>query len=379
MSIRISCRLALAFIICTSTVARAQTDSSRSTQVAALVRVPVNQWGASVSVIDSAEISASTARTFSELLQARRPGLRVLRSGGLVSDGALVMLRGPTSLIGSNTPIVIVDGVRVDSRQYDQPIVNGAGVAPSRLDDILPDEIERIEVLSGPAAALYGDGAANGVILVTTKTGGPGPLRLSTRVSWTAMQSNTDFPANYQRVGTSPSTGQPVNDCSLVAVASGLCAPTGLNSWNPLEQASRFRSGNSVLGRLALGGSALGASLYAGVTASGQQGVVARDAADRIALRAKVSRELPGELRLEASGGSLREHARSGVDGNLDVPSNVIANGLLGIARDDANRGYSDGLFAQDSLFPAPRLRHNTGGVTLRWHPGTWFGAAAMI
>jgi TonB-dependent SusC/RagA subfamily outer membrane receptor len=326
--------------------------------------------------IDSTEISRSTAPTLSQLLQARRPGLRVLRSGGLVNDGALVMLRGPTSVLGANTPIVIVDGVRVDSRQFDQPLTLGAA-APSRLDDFLPEEIERIDVLSGPAAALYGDGAANGVILITTKPGSPGRLRLSSRVSWTTMQNSASYPANYKRVGTLPSTGQPVPDCSLAAVAGGTCTPTGLNVWNPLEQASPFRTGNSALGRLALAGSSLGTSVYAGVTARGRQGVLSHDGADRIAFRAKLARDLPGHFSLEASGGSLHEHARSAIDGDRYEAASVFANGLFGNAVDDANRGYGQ-ILPADSIYPASRLRHNTGGVTVRWQPGRWLEASIM-
>ena len=169
MTLRSSLTLAFAVLLRGVCVAKAQTDSSRSIPVAPLVCVPAHAWGAALSVIDSAAIAASTAPTLSELLQARRPGLRVFRSGGLVSDGALVMLRGPTTLIGPGSPIVIIDGVRVDSRQYDMPLGFGA-MAPSRLDDLFSEDIARIEVLGGAAAALYGDGASNGVILVTTKS-----------------------------------------------------------------------------------------------------------------------------------------------------------------------------------------------------------------
>ena len=369
-------RLAFAVVVCASTLAEAQTDSSRSTPIAPLSRVPASTWGAGVTVIDSAEISASTARTFSELLQARRPGLRVSRSGGLASDGALVMLRGPTSLIGSSEPIVIVDGVRVDSRQFDQPLDLG-GTAPSHLDDLMPEDIERIEVLSGAAAALYGDGAANGVILVTTKSGGPGPFRLTGRVSWSGSQKDTEFPGNYQRLGTSPSTGQPVANCNLVVVASGNCIPTALRTWNPLEQASPFRMGNAALGHVALGGTALGTSIFGGLTGNASQGVLPRDGTDRVGGRVKLSRELPGRFSVEASGGFLRGHARSAVDGNAVTESNVIGNGLLGAATDNANRGYLDYASA-DSIFPSRRFSHGTGGVTLRWRPVTWLTASAM-
>jgi len=160
-----------------SASAQSPSDSGRSVPIAPLTRIPAAAWGANVIVIDSAEIARSTAQTFSELLQARRPGVRVFRSGGMASDGALVLLRGPTSAVGASEPILIIDGVRADSRQYD--VLLGGPTQPSRLDDLAPEDIERVEVLDGPAAALYGDGAASGVILVTTKSGGDGSLRLS--------------------------------------------------------------------------------------------------------------------------------------------------------------------------------------------------------
>lgn len=357
---------------------RAQVDTGRSVPMAPLTRIRAADWGASVIVIDSAEIARSTAQTFSELLQARRPGVRVLRQGGMANDGALVMLRGPMSVAGSNEPIVIVDGVRVDSRQSDLPNNEiGSSVAPSRLDDLIPEDIERIEILSGPAAALYGDQAAYGVILVTTKSGDAGPLQLSGRATWDASQMRDVFPANYHRTGVSPTTGQPVADCSLGVVASGQCTPTGLDVWNPLQQASPFRTGNSARGHLAVGGSALGTSIFAGVTGDERQGTLPHDEASRLALRVKVSRVLPWRLGVEATAGYLRDNARIGVDGNTIFRSNVIGNGLLGSAVNDTNRGYFVGAGTPgDSLFPDQQLRHRTLGARLNWQPFDWLGAS---
>ena len=357
---------------------RAQRDSANVLPIAPLARAPSNGWGATVWVIDSAEIAKSTAQTFSELLQARRPGVRVLRSGGLASDGAMVMLRGPRSMMVGNEPLLIVDGVRVDSRQYDLAELAANSGAPSRLDDLYPEDIERIEVLSGPSAALYGDGAANGVIVVTTKSGGGGPLRLSGRVAWDASKTPDVFPANYQRLGVDPSTGQPVSYCALVVVAIGQCKPTGLDVWNPLEQASAFRIGNSARGHLELGGTALGTALFAAATGDQRQGTLPHDESARLGFRGKFDRALPAHLDLQASGGWLRDNARLGVDGNSTLNSNVLANGLLGRAQNDTNHGYRTGFGPPgDSTYPDDLLRHFTGSLALRWRPLAWLDAAA--
>jgi len=334
-------------------------DSARTVPVDPLVRVPVWASGASVIVIDSVEIARSTARTFSELLQARRPGLRVFRQGGMASDGALVILQGPTSVSAPSVPLVVVDGARVDSRQ-----------SPSRLDDILPEDIARIEVLSGPAAALYGDGSASGVILVTTKSGGDGPMRLSGRVTWDAAQARDKFPANYQRIGVSPTTGQPVSDCSLVAVENGQCTPTGLDVWNTLVQASPFHIGNSARGHAEAGGSTLGIRVFLGLTGDYREGELPHDAGSRVDARGKISRVFPWGFDLEANGLYLADEARFGSD--------IIGSGLIGTAQNDANRGYSSSTTESDSMIPSHNLRHATGGTRLRWQPASWLDASVM-
>jgi len=360
--------------------AQARPDSLRgdssSIPVAPLARTASRVWGVFVGVIDSSEIASSTAPTFSELLQARLPGLRVLRSGGLSSDGSLVLLRGPLSFFNSSAPVLIVDGVRVDASQADTVPLVGA-VAPSRLDDIAPEDIQRIEVLSGPAAALYGDGAAAGVIVVTTKSGGGGPLRFSGRVQFLSDLARDEFPANYRRVGTSPSTGQPT-DCSLPSVGAGSCTPTGLDVFNPLEQESPFRTGRSGLGQVALGGTTLGTRLYVSATGIHREGVLPHDQDGRLGARAKLTRDLPGHVVFQGTGGYLRDNARMALDGGYNVASDVISNGLIGFAESTRNRGYNQPVLT-DSLFPAHLLSHLTGGVSARWDPLSWLEASVLV
>ena len=116
----------------------------------------------------------------SNLLTAREPGVTGLVSGGLSGEGAKIRIRGNASLSQSNEPIIFIDGVRMNSGGG-YGIGNGGGGSPSRIDDIDPNTIERVEVLKGAAAAtLYGTEASNGVIQFFTKTGSSGTPR------WTA-------------------------------------------------------------------------------------------------------------------------------------------------------------------------------------------------
>ncbi len=124
----------------------------------------------------------------SNLLTAREPGLVGVIGGGLSGQGAAIRIRGNSSLSQSNEPIIFIDGVRMNNGASGG---NAGGGAMTRLDDIDPNTIERVEVLKGAAAAtLYGTEASNGVIQIFTKVGSQGAPR------WTfnAQQDAVQFP-----------------------------------------------------------------------------------------------------------------------------------------------------------------------------------------
>jgi hypothetical protein len=271
-------------------------------------------------------------------------------------------------------PVLIVDGLRVDARQADNMVSLGA-VSPSRLDDIAPEDIERIDVLPAAAGALFGEAAA-GAIIVTTKRGESGALRLTGRVTASTEMARDEFPANYRRLGTVPTTGQPNADCTVWAVAAHTCSPTGLDVWNPLEQASPFRAGHSAVGHLALRGTVLGTGIYGSVSGYDREGVLPRDQSSRLGFRTRLTRDLPGGLAADVFGGYLHDEARMGMDGGYLLNSDVISNGLTGFAENDGNHGYRQiGGFPGD-FYPDQWLSHVTGGVTLRWHLFSWLEAS---
>ena len=94
--------------------------------------------------------------SFSDALQGREPGLMMLPSSGTTGEGARIRIRGNASLSQNNEPIVYVDGVRIDNGGgFGSGFVGtGGGGRPSRLDDINPSSIEKVEVLKGAAAEI---------------------------------------------------------------------------------------------------------------------------------------------------------------------------------------------------------------------------------
>lgn len=107
-------------------------------------------------------------------LSGKVSGLQVVRSSGGPGSSSKIVLRGNSSLTGSNQPLVVIDGVPMDNfvGGVDDPYGNNGVDMGNGLADINPEDIESMSVLKGAsAAALYGSRAGNGVILITTKSG----------------------------------------------------------------------------------------------------------------------------------------------------------------------------------------------------------------
>jgi TonB-dependent SusC/RagA subfamily outer membrane receptor len=135
--------------------------------------VEKKKLGNSIGSINAEDLETNPISNFSEMIQGREPGMVGLPSGGLTGEGSRIRIRGSASLSQSNEPIVLIDGIRVDrGGGFGGFVGTGGGGSPSRLDDINPRAIDRVEILKGAAAAtLYGTEASNGVIQIFTKSG----------------------------------------------------------------------------------------------------------------------------------------------------------------------------------------------------------------
>ena len=157
--------------------------------------------GSSIGVVDMAEVPLGAITSTAQLLQGRVAGAVVLPSSGVTGSGARIRIRGNNSMSLSNAPLIIVDGVRVESSENSLGFDVG-GQAPSRLNDLNPDDIETVEVLRGPAAAaLYGTAAANGVIQVTTRRGKAGAPAFRFWSEYGHLDQTVTFPVNTYATG----------------------------------------------------------------------------------------------------------------------------------------------------------------------------------
>jgi TonB-dependent SusC/RagA subfamily outer membrane receptor len=142
------------------------------------------QVGASIAEVDVTKLAEQVAiPDVGRMLSAKVSGVRSTTVGGGVGTGQDLRIRGTASIQLSQRPAIYIDGVRIDSRATEWFTTGAccsfAGAASTdRLGDLNPNDIERVEVLKGAAAAtLYGSEATNGVIQIFTKRGHTGEQR----------------------------------------------------------------------------------------------------------------------------------------------------------------------------------------------------------
>ncbi len=137
------------------------------------------QLGATIASVDVTKVQERVpVADVGQVLQARIPGVRSIGTVGGVGASRDLRIRGTTSAELGQRPVIYVDGVRIDTspQEWGQTLGSccsfSGGAGEDRLADINPNDIERIEVIKGPAAGtLYGSEGSNGVIQIFTKKG----------------------------------------------------------------------------------------------------------------------------------------------------------------------------------------------------------------
>ncbi len=145
-----------------------------------------------VSVVTAKEIDLQPITNVLQGLEGRVPGLLITQQNGQPGGAFTVQIRGQNSLVQGNNPFYVVDGVPYDAT-LPAGLLNGSlePVSPnghpsysSPLNFINPYDIESVEILKdADATAIYGSRAANGAILITTKKGKPGAMRVEAQLN----------------------------------------------------------------------------------------------------------------------------------------------------------------------------------------------------
>jgi TonB-dependent SusC/RagA subfamily outer membrane receptor len=148
-----------------------------------------------VDVVSSDKLKNVPSVRLDQLLQSQLPNTQINLSSGAPGTNSVIRSRGVSSALRSTTPVVYIDGVRVDNLNTASALSLGTGGAQSSaISDIPVEDIERIEFVKGGAATtLYGSDAANGVIQIFTKRGKPGQSRFNFETQIGAISGTRDF------------------------------------------------------------------------------------------------------------------------------------------------------------------------------------------
>ncbi len=329
------------------------------------------------------------------IVNARVPGVQVFFNGGLTGASPQINIRGQNSMQLSNQPLLYVDGVRVSNTSAGRAADStSVGATSGRLNDILPEDIQSIEVVRGPSAAtLYGTDAANGVILITTKHGAPGSRKWTLFGEQGMMSVDRDrFPYSYDAWGTTTDGTNTPTACGLQALATKACTVDSITRFSPLRDAAttpigtgqhasyglQVAGGNGALRYFASGGltSELGALKLPGPDLSllaAERGAVGVGDAERrpnalqkYNVRDNLTADLGARADLTLSTSLLSQDSR--------IPSSPVAEGTLGPGYRDASDGWAFGnrpayIFAQHN---DESITHITGSATTNWHTTDW-------
>jgi TonB-linked SusC/RagA family outer membrane protein len=197
----------------------------------------VEKLGTGRSYVDSTAVVRSNEPNVINALAAKAPNVNVTSSSGDPGASSFIQIRGTTTITAADgQPLIVVDGVPIDnSINYNNPLsssLNASAAPPNRAIDINPDDIANIEILKGAASgAIYGSRAGQGVILITTKRGQPGPTRYSLRSS-IGLNQHTRLPDFQTKYGLG--TGGVAPTCVAGGASNCIVGFASAGSWGPL-------------------------------------------------------------------------------------------------------------------------------------------------
>ncbi len=174
-----------------------------------------------VMTVSNQDLNRTVNTTLDDALQGKAPNVYVTTTSGQPGAGASVIIRGVSTVTGNYEPLYVVDGVQIRPSMATGGAYNVAPGLANELAGINPDDVESISILEGSAAtSIYGAAGANGVVMITTKSGKAG----ATRISFTENQTRQQRPKE-----------QPVMNLPEYAVYIGKLQSYGLVGQEPPE------------------------------------------------------------------------------------------------------------------------------------------------
>ena len=261
---------------------------------------------------------ANQSGTIDQLLQGRAAGVQVTQNAGAPGSGVSVKIRGTNSLRGNNEPLYVIDGVIISSAGEDVIAAGGVGNSGQEtqngLNGINPRDIESIQVLKDASAtAIYGSRGANGVVLITTKKGVKGKVKIKSFITTSIRTIDKKYDvldgngyANYQNETSLLNGLNPrfqIDGSQIFGITYDTAGnpnvsnrPAQILNW----QDELYRQGFSTkVGFSASGGSDNG-NYYISLGFDEQEGIVSNSSLKSSDIRINLNQDLTNKLKLQA-------------------------------------------------------------------------------
>jgi TonB-linked SusC/RagA family outer membrane protein len=321
-----------------------------------------------VTKIDAEDIAGNVdPSTLDNALQGKLPGVNIVSQSGAPGGGNNVQLRGISTLgAGTSQPLYIIDGVYVNNNQIsigrseaDQAGGPSQDNTANRLADLSPEDIESVEVLKGPsAAAIYGQRANAGVVIIQTKRGQAG----RTRVTFS------------QDVGTNSAVNL-LGTASWSEEKIALFEEEGSESFQ--REITRFREGNdfdyeeelygnvglTTNTQLSVAGGTENTQFYVSGGLKDEEGILDNTKFVRKSIRANLDHALTDRVRLTSQSNYIYTDNDRGFTGNQNSTGGSVGYSLA-YARSYANLfANEDGTFPDHPYFAENPLRLVNGAT----------------
>lgn len=332
----------------------------------------VREQGTVAHNIDLSNRTKAPVTNLSDALNSTVPGVLVQQMGGTTGTGTRIRIRGSNSVSLSNEPVLLVDGIRVENTAGSSSVGVG-GQQPSRLNDISPQDLEAVQVQSGPASSvLYGTDAANGAIIMRTRRGQPGATKWTVSAEAGALNDYGNYPDNYTGLTALDSS------CALTRAATGACTVARVRTFNPLEQRSPFRTGHRAQYGVSASGGSEQTTFYVSGHFNNEDGVYAVNTNRQVNLLANLFNYVRSNLDFQAT--ALYTSGKLRLPQNDNNVFGVLSSGFLGGSDSTVNNGY--GFLTPQQSFSIRTFQnvdHFTGSVQSNYRPLSWLEAHAVI
>jgi TonB-linked SusC/RagA family outer membrane protein len=293
----------------------------------------------SIVTVNSENLNPVATSSINQMLRGKAAGLNLQQRTAQPGGGVSVNIRGDISPLGSGTPLYVIDGVPITNysssvpRLADSDLGYNGGIDRDPLSYLNPSDIESITVLKDASAtAIYGSAAANGVVLITTKSGRSGSLQVDYRGNYTAQTPHEYFPLLNEKefMQHQDRLARDAWRFDNRIAPYGSTDPSSVAPYTPLFSESQINSageGTDWLGlvtekgyinehNLALSGGSENTIIYASFNYQGNDGVLKNSRLNRYAGRVNIDQYIGDNVHLKVKSTASRQTGSNASSGS---------------------------------------------------------------